>query len=68
MLNYIPWGEYLLKAVFYWIEVKNRQLFFDVILFFVLIHVQQKLLRKQAHCGVRKICNFNQDSASREDW
>jgi uncharacterized protein (TIGR02145 family) len=26
-----------------------------------------KALRKQAHCGNREICNFNQDSASRED-
>jgi hypothetical protein len=25
-----------------WIELKNRQLFFVVILFFVLIHVQKK--------------------------
>jgi hypothetical protein len=27
-----------------------------------------KALRKQAHCGIRVICNFNQNSASREDW
>ncbi|KAF0200101.1 MAG: hypothetical protein FD170_3785, partial [Bacteroidetes bacterium] len=38
-----PEGAYLLKAVFYWIELKNRQLFFVVILFFVHTHVQQKL-------------------------
>jgi hypothetical protein len=41
MLNYIPWGDYVLKAVFYWIEVKKQTLFFVVILFFVLIHVQK---------------------------
>jgi hypothetical protein len=27
-----------------------------------------KAFRKKAHCGKRKICNFNQDYESREDW
>jgi hypothetical protein len=41
-MNYIPWGDYVLKDVFYWIEVKKQTLFFVVILFFVLIHVKKK--------------------------
>ncbi len=30
--------------------------------------LSKKAFRKQAHCGIREICNFNQDSARCEEW
>jgi hypothetical protein len=56
-----------LKTFFNWIEVKKQTLFFDVMQHYVLFQGSTKALRKQAHPGNREICNFNQDSASRED-
>jgi hypothetical protein len=47
--------------------VKKQTLFFDVMQHYVLFQGSTKALRKQAHPGNREICNFNQDSASRED-
>jgi hypothetical protein len=39
MLNYIPGGDYVLKDVFYWIEVKKQTLFFDVMQHYVIFQV-----------------------------
>jgi uncharacterized protein with WD repeat len=64
----IPWGDYVLKDVFYWIEVKKKTVFFDVMQHYALFQGSTKTLRKQAHSGIGKICNFNGHSASREDW
>jgi hypothetical protein len=60
--------DHVLKDVFFWIEVKKQTLFFDVKQLFATFQGSTKTLRKQAHCGIREICNFNQYSASREDW
>jgi hypothetical protein len=56
-----------LKTFFNWIEAKKQTLFFDVMQHYVLFQGSTKALRKQAHRGIRKICNFNGHSASRGD-
>jgi len=43
-------------------------LFADAKQLFASFQGSKKALRKQAHCGFRKICNFNGHSASREEW
>jgi len=48
--------------------VKKKTVFFDVMQHYALFQGSTKALRKQAHIGTEKICNFNQDSASREEW
>jgi hypothetical protein len=35
----IPCGDYVLKDVFYWIEVKKQTLFFDVMQHYVFFQV-----------------------------
>jgi len=67
MLNYLPWGDYVLNAVFYWIEVKKQTLFFDVMQHYALFQGSINAIHKQAHSGIGKICNFNGHSASRGD-
>jgi hypothetical protein len=43
-------------------------LFTDAKQLFASFQGSTKTLRKQAQCGIWKICNFNEHSASREDW
>jgi hypothetical protein len=57
-----------LKTFFCWTEVKKQTLFIDVKQLFAFLQGSTKTLRKQAHCGTEKNCNFNGHSPSRDDW